>query len=77
MHVHVILRVHVIEEQPSFRERFELRTDLELQLSARSRIEEIVNACTKQIGFKLTVTIDEIRNVARRQRRRAIDQHDV
>ncbi len=50
MHVHVVLRVDVIECEPGSRESLELRANLRFEIASRSRTEEKVYTRSHQIA---------------------------
>ena len=50
MHVHVILRVHVIELQPGARKRFELRANFGFECAARAGVKEEAQAGDDEIA---------------------------
>ena len=69
MHVHVALRVDVIQAQAGRRKPLELRANLGLELLANAGMEEELEAGGNQVGLELAALVDEIGNERRRQRR--------
>ena len=65
MHVHVALRVDVIQAQAGRRKPLELRANLGLELLANARMEEELEAGGNEIRLELAAFVDEIGNVRR------------
>ena len=73
----MLMRVHMVENQPGARERGKLRPNLRLQLSAQRRQCEIPHAIQPHPVAKAPLAVDEIRNLLPRQHREAIREHEM
>ena len=75
--MHVLVCVGVVQRQPGGGEGGELRADLGGELAAHARAEEVVDPQAKLAGGKLSVGIDQIRDLVGRQHRLPLDHHQV
>jgi hypothetical protein len=77
MHVHVILRIDVVERQPGQRKTLELGSNFGRKLRPCTRSKEEANPGTDQIRQKRPVIVNEIRNPPRRQNGAAMNEYHV
>ncbi len=77
MLVEMMMAVHVIEREISGAESLQLRAHLGLRLPPRARQKKQFHAGAHRITPEAPVGSDQIRQLFRRQRRTAVDQHQM
>ncbi len=77
MHVHVVLRVHMVERQTGCSKCFKLRANFRLELRPDPRREKVAHARAKEVALELAASVDQQRYTFGRERRAAVNEYEV